>query len=377
MPDPKIIYQETNPYSSFTAFLEDDGRTIYLYLQCENNPGWGIKSLWIRNLIPAPEERNPEDFQKGLAPILTRKEIFQNEGMPSLDPEDIHFIWTEEGDGLFVFIKEEMEAFLPSWSGLQNFHGYAKMAKEDAITASPLGDPNNGVIYDRMVASRKYWEFRAEPDSWSSIQKKRLDYLESIFGKHTKYWSADGGKFPQLGIASFQSEQYPGLKIFATLGMSAQNQPAVEMYHDDYETYSRVELVLAFKIPEHSDRSEEWVQHLIGEMIKFPWNTGQWFGHGHTLQMNRQDPDQLYLTFNTCLLRNLSQPESYPMKTNSMPLLDGLDSENGKPVNFLALVPVTEEEKIIIQTEGSIRVLDALDANGLGWIHDPERKFFF
>ncbi|MCC5815372.1 MAG: suppressor of fused domain protein [Leptospira sp.] len=376
MSDSKIIYQETNPYSSFTAFLEEDSRTVYLYLQCENNPEWGIKSLWIRNLIPAPEERNPEDFGQGLAPVLTNQELFQSEGMPSIQANDVHFVWTEEGDAVFLFLNDQMEAFLPAWSGIKEFHGYARGAKEIAITASPLGDPNTGVLYDRMIASRNYWESRAEKDSWSKIQKLRLNYLESKFGTHKKYWSADGGKFPQLGIALFTPDHMPGVKVFSTVGMSAQNQPTIELYHKEYEKFSRVELLLAFRIPEHSDRSEEWVQHLIGEMIKFPWNTGKWFGHGHTLQMNRKDPDQLYLDFNTCLLRNISHPDFYSC-FEELPNLGSLESENGNPVNFLVLIPISEEEKIISQTEGSAKVLAKLDELGMGWIHDPERKFLF
>ncbi len=374
--DGKILYQETNPYSSFTAFLEDDGRTLYLYLQCENNPEWGMRSLWIRNLIPAPANRDPEDFSKGMAPILTQEEVLHPEGLPSLKPEEIHFLWTEEGDGVFLFVNGEMEAFLPPWSGIRGFHGYARGAKENAITASPLGDPNHGALHDRMVASEKYWEFRSEKGSWSRIQKRRLEYLESIFGNHTKYWSADGGKYPPLGIALFVPETFPNLKVFSTIGMSAQNQPSIELYHKDFESFTRIELILAFQIPEHSDRSEEWVQHLLGEMIKYPWNTGTWFGHGHTLQMNRRDPDQLYLNFSACALRNISQPEIYP-HSSRLPSLTGLISENGCPVNFIALIPIAEEEKLILQSEGSGKLFNELDRQCLGYVHNPERKFLF
>ncbi|WCL49688.1 suppressor of fused domain protein [Leptospira sp. GIMC2001] len=370
----RIIYQETSPYSAFTAFLEEDERTTYLYLQCENNPEWGIKSLWIRNHTVAPLERDPDDFQKGLAPILLKHEITQPEGLPSFKPEDIHFIWTEEGDGLFLFLGDEMEAFLPSWSGVKGFHGYARGAREDAITASPLGDPNNGILYDRMIASRKYWEGRSSKDSWKNIQKNRLEYLESKFGKHEKYWSADGGKFPELGIAKFRPSHLPNISVFVTIGMSAQNQPSVELYHKDYEKFARIELLLAFQIPESSDRSEEWVQHLIGEMIKFPWNTGKWFGHGHTLGMNRKDPDQLYLDFNSTILRNLSHSE---LSNNSLPDLSDQQTENGQPANYLAIIPLTEEEKMICQTEGSSKIFKALDERGFGWIHNPEREFLF
>lgn len=373
--EPKILYQETNPYDSFTAYIEDDGRTIYLYMQSEHNPDWKMKSLWIRNCIPAPKERNQEDFELGIAPILTEEEVFHPEGHPPITPDSIQFVWTEEGDGVFLLINGVLEAFLPPWSGLQGFHGYSRYAKENALTASPLGDPNNGVLYDRMVASKKYWEWRAQSNSWKSIQKKRLEYLESLLGPHTKYWSADGGKFPPLAIALFEPVEYPRVKFFVTLGMSAQNQPAVELYHEDYERYARIELVLAFYKPEDSDRSEEWVQHILGDMIKYPWNTGTWFGHGHSIGMNRRDPDELYLNFRVFFLRNLSQ-STYPVKSN-LPLFTNLYSENGQPVNFLALIPLSEEEKLILQTEGSHKIISALDEKSNGYLHNPERKFLW
>lgn len=54
--EPKVIYQEANPYGTFTAYLEDDGRTVYLYLQAEQNPEFGIRSVWVCNRTEAPEK---------------------------------------------------------------------------------------------------------------------------------------------------------------------------------------------------------------------------------------------------------------------------------------------------------------------------------
>lgn len=60
--EPKVIYQEANPYGTFTAYLEDDGRTVYLYLQAEQNPEFGIKSVWVCNRAEAPEKRVSKIF---------------------------------------------------------------------------------------------------------------------------------------------------------------------------------------------------------------------------------------------------------------------------------------------------------------------------
>lgn len=235
--EPKVIYQEANPYGTFTAYLEDDGRTVYLYLQAEQNPEFGIKSVWVCNRTEAPEKRSIEDLSNGLAPILLRTEVNESKPHPALEEKDIYFIWTEEGDGVALFYKENLIAFLPPWSGIKGFHGYSIHAKVEALTAYPLGNSEFGIIPDRVNVSRDFWEARSKSGVWKEIQEKRLSFLESIFGKHDKYWSADGGKYPQLGIARFQSEKYPEILIYSTIGMSAQNMPTVELFHKDYENF--------------------------------------------------------------------------------------------------------------------------------------------
>ncbi|TGK81590.1 suppressor of fused domain protein [Leptospira noumeaensis] len=371
---PKVLYQEANPYGSFTAFLEDDGRTIYLYLQSHNNPEWPMKTLWVRNLIDAPDARVDEDFDVGLAPVLTKSEITDPNAQTSLTEDQIHFIWSEEGDGVALFVEEELQAYLPSWSGIKGIHGYAKFAKEEAPTASPLGDPENGVIAERVRANRKFWESVAEKDHWKKAQKLRLDFLESKLGKHEKYWSADGGKYPSLGIASFLPKEFPGIKIFSTIGMSVQNQPSIELYHKDYENFSRIELVFAIQLlKDTEDKSETWIQHVLGEMVKFPWNTGIWFGHSHTIQNPRKDPDQLYLDFNWFVLRNVTDEIEQGSK-ESLPNLHGLTTENGKRANFLVLTPIATEERICFMREGSAKFWETWKKEGYSFFHDSERR---
>ncbi|MDF3818539.1 suppressor of fused domain protein [Leptospira sp. 96542] len=371
---PKVLYQEANPYGSFTAFLEDDGRTIYLYLQSHNNPEWKMKTLWIRNLIDAPAERNPDDFDLGLAPVLTVSEVVNPKALPSLTEEEIHFIWSEEGDAVALFVNEELYAYLPSWSGIKDVHGYSKEAKENAIAASPLGDPDNGVIAERVKLSRKFWENTSAKDHWKKAQSLRLDFLESKLGKHDKYWSADGGKYPSLGIASFYPKEFPNTKVFVTIGMSVQNQPSVELYHKDFENFARIELLFAIKLdPNLEDKSETWIQHVLGEMVKFPWNTGIWFGHSHTIQNPRKDPNQLYLDFSWFVFRNVTE-EIAQGSTDLLPNLNGLITENGKRANFLILTPISTEERICFMREGSQKFWDTWKAEGFSFFHDSERR---
>lgn len=371
---PKVLYQEANPYGSFTAFLEEDGTTIYLYLQSHNNPEWPMKSLWVRNLIDAPEARDPEDFDKGLAPVLTQAEVTNPKALPLFTEDQIHFIWSQEGDAVALFLDQELISYLPSWSGIKGIHGYSREAKENAIAASPLGDPNNGVIAERVKESAKFWESVSEKDHWKNAQQLRLNFLESKLGTHQKYWSADGGKYPSLGIASFLPKEFPGIKIFSTVGMSVQNQPSIELYHKDFENFARIELVFAIEIPkDREDKSETWIQHVLGEMVKFPWNTGIWFGHSHTIQNPRKDPDQLYLDFNWFVLRNVTE-EITVAPDASLPNLAGLITENGKRANFLFLTPISTEERICFMREGSFKFWETWKQEGLSFYHESERR---
>lgn len=370
----KVIYQEANPYGALTAYLEDDSRTVYLYLQSEQNPEWKIRALWIRNRIVAPDVRDSADFTNGLAPVLLSNEISSDADISEIKQEDVHFIWTEEGDGVAVFIKEELQAFLPSWSGIKGLAGYSKFARVETITANPLGDSNHGVIAEIVERSRKFWEFRAEKDSWKKIQSSRLEFLENKFGTHLKYWSADGGKFPYVGIAKFESEEYPDVIIYSTIGLSAQNMPTVDLFHKDYLDYARIELVIAVrKLP--GDKSESWVPHFLGELVKFPWNMVKWLGVGHTISMNRRDPDSLYLNFTSAILIKELTPVNHPdIKLSKTPDLSGLITESNQPVNFLFIQPINDEEAYYMRAEGSKALLNLFAEKGIGWVHNSERE---
>lgn len=366
--EPKILYQETNPYESMTAFLEADGNTIYLYLQSHQNPEYPMKALWVQNTSPAPEKQDFSLLKQGKPPMLCKDEVAQ----PSLEPlnlENIHFIWTEEGDGVALFEQEELIAFLPPWSGMENVHGYSKYCIKEALTASPLGDGKNGILAERIQRSREFWEFRSKKTSWKQIQERRLAYLEERLGKHTKYWSADGGKFPPLGIAQFLPSYYENIVVYSTIGMSAQNMPGVEFYYKNYLEHARIELVFALEIVDSLDSTEVWVPHLLGEIIKYPWMMHKWFGEGHTISMTRKDKDALLPFTHLFLTSDLNGKHPYPLR-------DILNSENGYPIHFLACIPITEEEVYYFKTVGSKKFKELLNEKKQGWVHNSLRDSF-
>ncbi|MCB1143530.1 MAG: suppressor of fused domain protein [Leptospiraceae bacterium] len=370
MQEPEIIYQETSPYGAFAAYLEDDGRTVYLYLQSIHNPAWNMKAVWVQNRIPAPASREEKDLEDGLAPILCGGEILPNSPIDRILPDDVYFLWTEEGDSLALFHKEKLTAFLPPWSGVKGLSGYSRYAAAETITAHPLGDPDHGVFAERMEQSRKFWEYRSDKNTWKSIQKNRLDQMESILGNHKNYWSADGGKFPQLAIVKFQTDAFQNVSIYSTLGMSAQAMPSVELYHKDFENYSYIEIIFAIHSP--NDDADTWIPHAIGEIIKYPWMMGKWFGHGHTISLGRKDPNALYCNFTHLFL--CSSPPSPEL--GDLPI-QTIHSEHGKKISFLYAIPITEEEMHFVQKEGSESFLKLIKKAEKNWIHDSERESFF
>ena len=369
-----IVYQETNPYSSMTAYLEDDGRTVYLYLQSQHNPEDSMKSVWIKNRIAAPQERLAEDLQSGLAPLLCADEITANMDTSPIRLEDLYFIWLEEGNGLALFVKEELYAFLPPWSGVKGFHGYAKYAKKEAITAHPLGDSYHGPIANRIEGARQFWEKRSHKDSWAEIRDSRLGFLEGKWGNHSKYWSADGGTFPYIGIARFNPPELPDTAIFVTIGMSGQNMPGVELYQKDYLATARIELVFAIHSPPGLDNTETWVPHYLGDIVKFPWNMQKWLGHGHTIALNRRDPDSIALNYTNVLLLEKPNVSQIAGKIIQPFSLQGLESENGQNVKFLYMLPITEEERHHLSSLGSEVFLLQAAEQGFGWLHNSNRE---
>ncbi|MCB1159449.1 MAG: suppressor of fused domain protein [Leptospiraceae bacterium] len=360
-----ITYQETNPYGSMTAFLEDDGRTVYLYLQSQMNPAYEMQSVWVKNRVEAPEKRTEEELRSGRAPVLTRSELASNPDISPLSEKDLYFIWLEEGNGLALFVNDSLYTFLPPWSGMKGFHGYSRYVKDEALTATAIGDTNHGVIVERIEKARQFWEYRSKPETWIQIRDSRLHFLESKFGTHTKYWSADGGKFPFIGIARFQLKD-SSIQIYSTIGMSGQNMPAVEFYHKDYEAYARIELVFAIRSGAGPDSTESWVPHFMGELVKFPWNMQKWLGEGHTIQLGRQDPEAL-LEFNHLLLFEDSKP-------SLLPSLMGFNTEKEKPVRFLYMLPITEEEKVWASRNGSLQLKEKFIEKAYGVIHHPDRQ---
>jgi hypothetical protein len=162
--------------------------------------------------------------------------------------------------------------------------------------------------------------------------------------------------------------------LYSTLGMSAQNMPTVELYHKEYEKFSKIELVFAFQKVEGQDSTEAWVPSCIGDLIKYPWNMGKWYGEGHTITMPRRDPEALHLNFTHFFLT--TQPPNGYTKEGSIgnPIKSQLFTANGQNINFLFALPITDEDVHYIRSQGAKSFLSLMESNKMGWFHNSERE---
>src|SRR5690606_37841067 len=134
MSEPRILKEEVGPNGNIRALVEDDGRSVHLYLEgtSEDHP-FGVRSCWVRNLRAAPTLIEAERMQAGLAPMLPARNCVDPEAGRPLRAEDLEFLWFESGDGVALLEKGDVLAVIPPWSGKAGFAGYAR----DCALSSP------------------------------------------------------------------------------------------------------------------------------------------------------------------------------------------------------------------------------------------------
>jgi hypothetical protein len=241
--------------------------------------------------------------------------------------------------------------------------GYAAEARGEQRFAWELGPEARENLGQRLDDARAYWKWRASGDSWREIQGAGLAHLERLLGPHRQYWSADAGRFPPRAVVRCEPESLGGLSVYATVGMSAQPLPQVEMHFEEPEQHRRVELALATREP--ADR----LAGLLSSVMQFPWEHLTWLGDGHTYTWgtpSTRPGDSAVLL--------LKAPPAATVRTASFqsrmwaPDLSGLADRTGEPVNYLWLVPITGAERELAAAKGSSTLVEKLAREGRGWL---------
>lgn len=359
-----VLLHEASPYGSREAVVEDDGRTVYLYLvpAKATEPGPDTQTVWIANRLPAPDEPDLASMEAGIAPLMPRSGTRHPEGLPAFQPEALEVVWFQEGDGVALLECGVPLAILPSWSGMGDFHGYAREAIGEEALAWELA-PALEALSGRIKRARRYWEWRSEESSWTAIADRGITHLEGRLGPHRRYWAADGGSHPPRAVLTFEPKSCPGISICATVGMSAQPMPGVECVFENAVPHRRVELVLG------TTGEPQPLARLLSGMMAMPWLELTWLGDGHTYRV--ASPNSLP-SGQAVLLQSDPPPEhtgGFFRKTIVAPDLSGfVDYLSGDPVTFLWAVPISTVEQQFAQQLGSQTLIPQLQRQKRGWV---------
>ncbi|MGV3719284.1 MAG: suppressor of fused domain protein [Actinomycetota bacterium] len=364
MPESVILIEESNPYGSLEALVEDDGRTIYLYLRHLENEEWPLKPLWVLNRAPAPEAEDIEAMKAGQAPLMRRAGTRHPEGAAALDPSRLRLLWLPSGDGVALLEGDEPLAILPPWSD-NRMPGYSREAVGEQLLAWALDESAMKGMRPRLHEAEEFWAWRSQDDCWDKLQTETLDHLERRLGRHVRYWSADNNEYPPRGVALFQPEQHPGVFVYATVGMSGQPLPQVEMYTREPWKHQFLELAIA------TEGECEWAPGVLSALMAHPWKDVTWYGDGHSFgweSVRWRNGGPFNMLFSASPPPD-ARDAAQRGKSSPAPNLSGLTSWKGAPVIFLWVLPVSVADRELAIEEGSQALLRRLEAARRGWVH--------
>lgn len=324
-----VIYEEENPYGTLVATVESDGRATYLYLMSTKDESFTPRAVWVRNHIEGPKDSDKESMQKGLAPVFKQECCAHPLGLPEIDLEQLDLVWFEEGNGITLYIEGEVAAIIPPWSGREGVFGYAKEALAFDVGTLPL-PKKESLFFDRLKEHLQFWTQRTEASYWPNQRDKILAAYDSVFGKRTNYYAMTSRAFPPIGIAEYERDE--GI-VYATVGMSLQSMPNVELYHQDVPYHSKIEIVSV------RDEKSEAFASLLARIAVFPWLSTNYLDHGH-LYESGLDADASNFIF-------LSDWEILPEGLSE--LLKSLPTEN----KVLFAFPIRQEDLLVARARGA------------------------
>jgi Suppressor of fused protein (SUFU) len=271
-----VLLAATSPFGNIEAVVESDGRTVYLYL--DGGPNFGIRAVWVRNLVTGPLTFNNEDLQGSRAPVLPRIHTAKSEPSPLPVADDLSLVWFVEGNAVALFERERLLAVIPPWSGLDGFHGYSVECASENQVVAPL--PNDANFLRRIEISRRYWQEWTNNSPFTRWQPEFLARYAAAYGQQQNYFNINGENFPPRGLGVFKSNRAVTL---ATVGMSLCLMPTVELVAQNPWEFRRVELVNVLPVSA-TEVEIMTVAKRMSSLAGLPWREWTWLGDNHTCQ---------------------------------------------------------------------------------------------
>ena len=359
MAGPIRLLESTSPNGNVHAIVEEAHAAIHFYLFAPRITAFGVKSCWVRNLAPAPDELDFDLMKAGHAPMLPRRFCAHPAGAPRPNLGDLEIVWFEEGDAAALLERDEVLAIIPAWSGTDGFHGLARDCVAESPLAWPLGSAEENPLFERVRRAREWWA-SWDGNPWPDFQQRYLDVIESVFGTNPSYFAIDGDKWPPKALV-----RYRGLDHFTliTLGVALRPQPTIEQYTEDPSPYRRIELGLAIDASLAPDDARALASWLSAQSA-LPWEQHTWLGPGHTIGFGPDAPDLVPAgPTGTPFSAFLLHPSPPGVPSLQFPPL------RGDPITLLWAIPITSSERALSQSQGSGEIVDRLAAAGHTWIH--------
>jgi hypothetical protein len=356
---PKCLLEDYSPIGNVVAVVEQDTHTCYFYLYGDKAIEFGVKSCWVRNLAAAPAILDAAGMRAGVPPMLPRNFCKHPDDSAPLQSAALSVVWSEEGDAAALRENDEIIAIIPSWSGEDGFHGYARDCVGQSSLCWELGTPESNVQFSRYQKALEYWNsWSAGNGPWPDFKSRMMEAIECRVGKHSNYYAIDGGKWPPKAMLRIPDGDSV---LLVTLGMSLRPQPRVELNYEDPAPYRRVELGISLNSSLPPEAINQIAKYMSGQTA-YPWHFHTYLGSGHTLPADTfAEISGGMLPF--ALLQ--SRPEFEPIIQ--------LPQFRGDPVTLLWMHPISEREKTFAEENGSAQLAGKLHEQGLDRRHSLRR----
>lgn len=339
--EPDVALFETSPDGSLDAIVQQDQRTVYLYLHGREGP-FGTRACWVRNLIAAPIEMSRSDLEQGIPPVLSRFATNHPHGAAAPAREHLRIVWFEEGNGVALLEHDEVLAVIPPWSGQEGFHGYARDCIAESEVCWPM--PSQPALRERIRRAAQFWLSWKSGSPFEDLRNELLPVYRRRFGSEAGPFEVDRERWPPLWLYRFPSGS--GERMLSA-GMSVRPQPNVELTQERPAALRRIELGIEFR-PGLEMESPEQALELLAGQARYPWRKWTWLGHGHVAKLTRNDGEPWHLLF-----------------VSDRPRQGELLRYRDDPVNLLWMVPITPAEATLAGSDVNAVIDRCLEAGRL------------
>lgn len=333
-----ILSELTNWQENRTAVLEQSNDCVYLYSH-PHQEDQDLRTLWVVNTKEKDTSDNSivSDMKNGEQPYMPLKYCSTSGLITDFHNEnDWRLQWGLDQNSIAVYFRNALFAVMPEWSGFKGFCGYSIGANTETEIAWPLLPDNEQVSrFARETEFLDSWN----DDTWPQFQSNILSVYNHFMSENDRYFSADGGKWPPLGL-SYRC--FDDRHFWATVGMSILPMPVFGMGYDDPEKYRRVEL--AILVDSKSDTMP--LGSYLSAQEKYPWYHGTHFDHGHTIPCQQ--------------LGEVGSNMSYMLIVEKASCLPSIDTSilKERDSRLLFMLPIYESEREFAEKHGSTELLE-------------------